>query len=155
MKDWDDLQTVLALGRAGTMKGAAQTLGVSETTVSRRIQKISRGDVALLFARDGQRWLPSKLCMQLIGFAETVEKQMLEADAVFDQRRSSVSGELRISSISFVNTYFMGPRMVEFQREHRDLSIALDASTVSSLPRFLPPLPSATAENWFSIRSIA
>ena len=128
MKDWDDLQTVLALGRAGTMKGAAQTLGVSETTVSRRIQKISRGDVALLFARDGQRWLPSKLCMQLIGFAETVEKQMLEADAVFDQRRSSVSGELRISSISFVNTYFMGPRMVEFQREHRDLSIALDAS---------------------------
>ena len=128
MKDWDDLQTVLALGRAGTMKGAAQTLGVSETTVSRRIQKISRGDVALLFSRDRQRWLPSKLCMQLIGFAETVEKQMLEADAVFDQRRSNVSGDLRISSISFVNTYFIGPRMVEFQREHPDLAISLEAS---------------------------
>ena len=128
MKDWDDLQTVLALGRAGTMKGAAQTLGVSETTVSRRIQKIARGDVTLLFTRDGQRWLPSKLCMQLIGFAETVEKQMLEADAIFDQRRSTVTGELRISSISFINTYFMGPRLVEFQREHPGLNISLDAS---------------------------
>ena len=128
MKDWDDLQTVLALGRAGTMKGAAQTLGVSETTISRRIQKISRGDVALLFTRDGQRWLPSQLCMQLIGFAETVEKQMLEADAIFDQRRSNVSGELRISSISFVNTYFIGPLMVDFQREHPDLSISLEGS---------------------------
>ncbi len=128
MKDWDDLQTVLALGRAGTMKGAAQTLGVSETTISRRIQKIARGDVAMLFTRDGQRWLPSKLCMQLIGFAESVEKQMLEADAIFDQRRSSVSGDLRISSISFINTYFIGPRMVEFQREHPELTVALDAS---------------------------
>lgn len=128
MKDWDDLQTVLALGRAGTMKGAAQTLGVSETTISRRIQKISRGDVALLFSRDGQRWLPTKLCMQLVSFAETVERQMLEADAVFDQRQSNVSGELRISSISFINTHFFGPRMVEFQREHPDLAIALEAS---------------------------
>lgn len=128
MKDWDDLQTVLALGRAGTMKGAAQVLGVSETTVSRRIQKISRGDVAQLFSRDGQRWLPSKLGMQLIGFAETVEKQILEADAVFDTRRSGVTGELRLSSISFVNTYFIGPRIIEFQRDHPDLLISLEAS---------------------------
>lgn len=128
MKDWDDLQTVLALGRAGTMKGAAQALGVSETTVSRRIQKISRGDVAQLFSRDGQRWLPSKLGMQLIGFAETVEKQIIEADAVFDTRRSGVTGELRISSISFINTHFIGPRMLEFQREHPELTISLEAS---------------------------
>lgn len=128
MKDWDDLQTVLALGRAGTMKGAAQALGVSETTVSRRIQKISRGDVAQLFARDGQRWLPSKMGMQLIGLAETIEKQVFEADAVFDTRRSGVTGELRLSSISFINTYFIGPRMIEFQRDHPDLSISLDAS---------------------------
>ena len=97
MKDWDALQTVLALGRAGTMKGAAQALGVSETTISRRIQKISRSDVALLFTRDGQRWLPSKLGVQLIGFAEAVEKQMFEADAVFDTRRSGLTGELRVS----------------------------------------------------------
>lgn len=128
MKDWDDLQTVLALGRAGTMKGAALTLGVSETTVSRRIQKISRGDVAQLFSRDGQRWLPSKLGMQLIGFAETIEKQVIEADAVFDTRRSGVTGELRLSSISFINTYFIGPRMIEFQRDHPDLAISLEAS---------------------------
>jgi len=128
MKDWDDLQTVLALGRAGTMKGAALTLGVSETTVSRRIQKISRGDVAQLFSRDGQRWLPSKLGMQLIGFAEAIEKQVIEADAVFDTRRSGVTGELRLSSISFINTYFIGPRMIEFQRDHPDLEISLEAS---------------------------
>ena len=128
MKNWDDLQTVLALGRAGTMKGAAQSLGVSETTVSRRIQKISRGDIASLFARDGQRWMATKVGMQLIGFAETVEKQILEADAVFDTRRAGVTGELRISSISFINAQFIGPRMIEFQRDHPDLSVSLEAS---------------------------
>ena len=41
MRNWDDLQTILALGRAGTMKGAAAALNVSETTISRRIQKIT------------------------------------------------------------------------------------------------------------------
>lgn len=128
MKDWDDLQTVLALGRAGTMKGAAQTLGVSETTASRRIQKISRGDVAQLFSRDGQRWVPSKLGMQLIGFAEIIEQQTIEADAIFDTRRTGVTGELKISSISFINTHFIGPRMIEFQRDHPDLAISLEAS---------------------------
>ncbi len=128
MKNWDDLQTVLALGRAGTMKGAAQSLGVSETTVSRRIQKISRGDIASLFARDGQRWLATKVGMQLIGFAETVEKQILEADAVFDTRRAGVTGKLRVSSISFINAQFIGPRMIELQRDHPDLSISLEAS---------------------------
>lgn len=128
MKDWDDLQTVLALGRAGTMKGAAQSLGVSETTVSRRIQKISRGDVAQLFSRDGQRWLPSKLGLQLIELAETIEIQVLEADAVFDARKSGVTGELRISSISFINTYFIGSRMLDFQAQHPDLKISLEAS---------------------------
>ena len=39
MKDWDDLQTILALGRAGTMKDAANALGVSETTIARRLRR--------------------------------------------------------------------------------------------------------------------
>ncbi len=110
------------------MKGAAQSLGVSETTVSRRIQKISRGDIASLFARDGQRWLATKVGMQLIGFAETVEKQILEADAVFDTRRAGVTGDLRISSISFINACLIGPRIIEFQRDHPDLTVSLEAS---------------------------
>ena len=128
MKDWDDLQTVLALGRAGTMKGAAQSLGVSETTVSRRIQKMSRGDVSLLFSRDGQRWLPTKVGMRLIDVAETVEKQIFAADTIFDDRPNGLTGSLRISSISFINTHFIGPQMIDFQRHHPDLKISLEAS---------------------------
>ena len=35
--DWSDLRHALAIGRAGTLAGAARQLGVNATTVQRRL----------------------------------------------------------------------------------------------------------------------
>ena len=70
MKDWDDLQTILALGRAGTMKDAAHALAVSETTIARRLRKASGEDIAKIFIRDGQRWRPTALGRRLIALGD-------------------------------------------------------------------------------------
>lgn len=110
------------------MKGAATALGVSETTISRRLQKLPRGNIANLFTRDGQRWLPTRVVSQLINVAETVERQIIEADSIFDERIEGITGDLRISGLSFLNSYIIGPRIIQFQRENPDLKIALEAS---------------------------
>ncbi|MEM7268301.1 MAG: LysR family transcriptional regulator [Pseudomonadota bacterium] len=128
MKDWDDLRTVLALGRAGTMKGAALTIGVSETTIARRIKRLSGKDTSMLFGRDGQRWIPTEEGRRLIGIAEEVEKQIIAADGVFAGHNEGLSGELRVSSISFINTYFLGPAMPTLTAENPELKIALEAT---------------------------
>jgi DNA-binding transcriptional LysR family regulator len=38
--NWNDSRYVLAVGRAGTLSGAARALGVNETTVGRRLAAI-------------------------------------------------------------------------------------------------------------------
>lgn len=128
MRNWDDLQTILALGRAGTMKGAAASLNVSETTISRRIQKITEGDGAALFDRNGHRWTPTRLGSDLIEVAERVEAQILEAEVQMEAQANNLSGVLKISSLSFLNTHFITPHLARFQLNHPGVAIMLDAS---------------------------
>ena len=40
MFDWDDLRTVLALARSGGLAGAAAALGVNQSTVFRRVNRL-------------------------------------------------------------------------------------------------------------------
>ncbi|MEP5486198.1 MAG: LysR family transcriptional regulator, partial [Parasphingorhabdus sp.] len=42
MDNWDDYRFILALDRAGTVRGAALQLGVTHSTVSRRLAVINR-----------------------------------------------------------------------------------------------------------------
>lgn len=128
MRNWDDLQTILALGRAGTMKGAAAALSVSETTISRRIQKITEGDGAALFDRNGHRWTPTRLGSDLIEVAERVEAEIFAAEKQMEAQANSLTGMLKISSLSFLNTHFITPHLARFQLKYPGVSIVLDAS---------------------------
>ncbi|MGB0411471.1 MAG: LysR family transcriptional regulator [Pikeienuella sp.] len=128
MRNWDDLQTILALGRAGTMKGAAAVLSVSETTISRRIQKITEGDGAALFDRNGHKWTPTSLGAQLIEVAERVEAEIIAAETQVEAQSDRLTGVLKISSLSFINTHFITPHVARFQLKHPGLTIMLDAS---------------------------
>ena len=47
--DWNDLRYVLAVARAGSAAGAARALGVSHTTVLRRVQALEQGVGTALF----------------------------------------------------------------------------------------------------------
>ena len=40
--NWDDLKVLLALSRAGSTRKAAATLGVSNTTVMRRLESLEQ-----------------------------------------------------------------------------------------------------------------
>lgn len=48
---WDDLRTVLAVARAGSLSGAARTLGVEHSTIYRRINEVEARVAPRLFER--------------------------------------------------------------------------------------------------------
>jgi len=52
ISDWSDFQTVLAIARKGSLSGAARELGLSQSTVSRRLQGIERRLNRQVFVRD-------------------------------------------------------------------------------------------------------
>ena len=66
--DWNDLKYILAVSRFGSLVEAARRLGVSDTTVARRVKRLERKLGTPLFVADahgrhtlteaGQRVLP-------------------------------------------------------------------------------------------------
>lgn len=72
MNNWDDLKLILALSRYGTLSSAANSLGISTATVSRRLEKCAEEVGQTLFVRRGQTWKPTSSALSLIELAETV-----------------------------------------------------------------------------------
>ncbi|WP_309056667.1 LysR family transcriptional regulator, partial [Streptomyces sp.] len=57
----DDLLLLLAVVRHGSYAGAAADLGLSHTTVSRRMAALEKTVGARLLVRTGEMWEPSEL----------------------------------------------------------------------------------------------
>ena len=57
--NWDDLHLVLAVFREGTLSGAARKLGVTHSTVFRRLGAIEEGMGVRLFERFRDGYAPT------------------------------------------------------------------------------------------------
>ncbi len=94
--DWDGLKVVLALGRRGTLSGAAVMLGVSHPTVSRKLTALQESLGVRLFERTPEGWLMTAEGEKLFGVAEEVEEKLLVVDRVLSGRDLRLSGTLRV-----------------------------------------------------------
>jgi DNA-binding transcriptional LysR family regulator len=71
--EWSDLRYFLAVARNGTTLGAAQALGVNQTTCARRITALERALNATLFERTASGYKLTSLGSALVAQAEQVE----------------------------------------------------------------------------------
>ena len=99
MEDWDGIRTALAVARAGTVSGAAHTLGVHHATVIRHIDSLEERLGAKLFQRHPRGY-------SLTEAGRMLEEAGLAADARFAQLAAQISGateriegELTITSV--------------------------------------------------------
>ena len=70
---WDDLRVLLVLFRAGSLKRAAEELGVNVSTASRRLDALEAAIGVRLFDRTPDGTHPTSAAEELVGFAETME----------------------------------------------------------------------------------
>ncbi|HYG68111.1 MAG TPA: LysR family transcriptional regulator, partial [Anaeromyxobacteraceae bacterium] len=70
---WDDVRLFLALCRSRTLGGAARTLGVDASTVSRRLVALERALAATLFDRGRDGVAPTEAAERLLPAAEEIE----------------------------------------------------------------------------------
>ena len=82
--DWDDLRYALAIGTAGSLAGAARTLGVNHTTVLRRLDALEARLGTRLFDRQRGGYQPTEAGLALVEQArhmatraDEVERQVL------------------------------------------------------------------------------
>ena len=131
-----DLQTVLALHRAGTLAGAGERLGVDGSTVFRALQRIERGLGQALFARSRSGYQAGDLARTLVEHAERLEVALESARTAAQLRPEHVSGRVRITTTDSMLHGLVAPALKALRREHPLLEYELHSGNeLASLTR--------------------
>jgi DNA-binding transcriptional LysR family regulator len=125
LKDWDAARVFLEVARCGSFRSAADKLGLSINAVRRRVGDFERQTGATMFIRDVHG---ARLTEEGVHVVAAVER--MEA-AAFDLLRASVSatnelsGEIRVAVTEGLGTFWIAPRLVDFQRTYPNILIDL------------------------------
>jgi DNA-binding transcriptional LysR family regulator len=121
---WDSIQFFLELVRKRTLMRAARRLGVSHTTVLRRIAKLERELDVKLFDRGSTGFTLTPAGHDVLQRAEAMEQA---ADEIFGAASAPgrLGGPVRIAAIEGLATKVLVPAMVTFAERHPEISIEL------------------------------
>ena len=119
--EWNDLSVILAIGRTGSLSGAARTLKVNHSTIFRRISAIEEKTNVRFFDRlpTGYRMTSAgKAAMQC---AERVEAEVLTLGRHILGRDKRLQGKIRITAPEYVSTDLLVEPMHEFRNNNPDI----------------------------------
>jgi len=122
--DWDDLRTFLAVARTGSLTEAARSLGVSYSTVSRRLAALEDGLGARLFDREASGYAPTPVGLEMLESARRMETEFEALARRVRGRDARLSGRVRIATTDALVTSFM-PELAAFSRRFPDIEIDL------------------------------
>jgi DNA-binding transcriptional LysR family regulator len=129
---WDVHRFFLAIARSGSLTAASKVLGVSQPTVSRRLEEIERSRNVRLFQRTRVGYELTPVGVELFEAVSRVEEQLNEADRNILGRDGEITGALRFTSTEiFINDY-LGQHIWTFLRDHKEIELRL-ISTQSTL----------------------
>ncbi len=125
--NWDDLRFLLALTRSGSLASAAKRLGVNESTVARRIDRLEERLGARLVERTGSSLHTSEAGAQVLAAAERME---LEAQSIAGRvagADSRIAGKVRLTAVPILVNRVLMPALPALLTDHPALEIELIA----------------------------
>lgn len=129
--NWDDLRYCLAVVREGSVTAAAARIGVSHTTVSRRITELERELNAPLFDRSTTGWLLTPVGESILASAEQMHESVLAIQRQVQVDRQELSGRLRVTAHDTTIQRLLLPGLKAFAARYPDITIELIASEES------------------------
>lgn len=126
--DWDDLRTVLAVARAGSLAGAARALELRHSTVFRRIEQAETRLGTRLFERSRSGWMPNAQGEAVARAAAEMESAALGAERAISGADARLEGTIRIATSEMLAGYLLLPLLRHFLAEHPGIEIECDVS---------------------------
>ncbi|MDB5568530.1 MAG: LysR family transcriptional regulator [Tardiphaga sp.] len=132
LTDWDAARIFLEVVRRGSFRSAAERLGQSINLVRRRIDDFERQIGATLFTRDvhGTRLTDEgALVVSAVERMEAASFDLLRARSSVTQ---TLSGEVRVAITEGLGTFWLAPRLVEFQQAYPSILVDLHCAMRSA-----------------------
>ena len=132
MFDWDDIRLFLAVSRTGTVRGAAQKLGLTHATVSRRLHQFEEKLGAQLFDRTSTRHLLTATGHLVLENAKQAESHMAAIDRTAFARDSRLAGKVRLSMLESLYLAVLAPELPRFYAQHPLIELELHTTDLIS-----------------------
>ncbi|MEL7125050.1 MAG: LysR family transcriptional regulator [Pseudomonadota bacterium] len=124
--DWNDLKYLLALARTGRLRAAGRAVGVSDTTVARRIKALEAAVGVPLFVRGmSGHYAPTDAARDILVHAEAIELENTLLRETLGQAAERVTGSVRISAVPIVVNRILVPALPALSDKHPQLAVEL------------------------------
>src|SRR3954470_13891226 len=125
LTDWDTARVFLEVVRCGSSRAASERLGLSINAGRRRIDDFERQIGATLFTRDVHGTRLTDEGALVVSAVERMEAAAFELMRAGSSVTQSLSGEVRIAVTEGLGTFWVAPRLVEFQRSYPNILVDL------------------------------
>jgi DNA-binding transcriptional LysR family regulator len=125
MANWDLVRIFLAVARTGSFRAAAGQLNMSANFLSKRISVLENAYKTPLMNRhvDGIRLTPEGEAV--LDAAKRMEEASFGLDRALSRATPALTGEVRLAVTEGLGTFWLAPRLVEFQRVYSGLLVDL------------------------------
>ncbi|MDR3515698.1 MAG: LysR family transcriptional regulator [Azospirillaceae bacterium] len=119
------MRTFLAVSRSGSLSAAARTLGITQTTVGRRLEGMhSRAGVTLL-QRTPSGFILTSAGERILANVERMEAEALTAERAIAGEDERLEGIVRVTTVDIFGSRIIAPSLVELQRRYPGIAIEL------------------------------
>ena len=130
--NWDDHRYFLAIARERSLTAAGKALGVSQPTVSRRLEALEAKLKVRLFDRTRHGYELTAVGMDLFETVKRVEADLAEADRKIYGTDEDLTGSLRITCTEILLNGYLAPFVWRFLDRHPGIEFSV-ACTQSQL----------------------
>ena len=123
MIEWDDIRYFLAVARSGSVRSAAEQLGVNHSTILRRITQLEKRLGAQMFEKLPSGYRMTDAGEEVLELAQQMEASSNQLQARVLGRDQSARGLLRVTLAPTLATHLLMPDFSEFARLHPEVEL--------------------------------
>ncbi|MEM7157094.1 MAG: LysR family transcriptional regulator [Myxococcota bacterium] len=127
--NWDDLRFFLAVCRHGSVTGAGKQLGVTHTTVARRIAAFEESVGTRLFDRTRDGYGMTQSAEDIYHRAEAVEVSLIDIERSVFGRDAELKGPLKLTAPDHLTDVVIAPHMSKLRQMHPGIELELLSTT--------------------------
>jgi DNA-binding transcriptional LysR family regulator len=134
---WNDLKSFLVCARYKSFRNAAEILGLTSTTLMRRIDRLEERIGCKLFLRGQSGLTLSEEGIAMIPDATEMERRAFNIFRRAHQSSNDPAGTVRVAVTEGPGNFWILPRLIDFQKTYRkitvDLRCAMEQADVARL----------------------
>src|SRR4030088_1804770 len=132
LTDWDAAKVFVEVVRRGSFRSAAERLELSINVVRRRIDDFEQQIGARLFTRDVHGTRLTDEGSRVVSAVERMEAASFDLLRAGESVANTLAGEVRVAVTEGLGTFWLAPRLVEFQQSFPNILVDLHCAMRSA-----------------------